>query len=66
MTHLLRAAAPAVRAENRRAVDGLLARTLQRALGGGLEDVALDQASSAVADGGLGLRRASRLSLIHI
>ena len=62
VTHLLRAAGPAVTDRERQHFDGLVSNTLQRTLGGGLCTAALDQAAVAVADGGLGMRRAQDLA----
>ena len=62
VTHLLRAAGLRVADDKQQRFDDLVGRTLRRTRGGGVDAAAQDKAATAVADGGLGLRRAHDLA----
>ena len=59
VNHLLRTNAPEVSCEQLQAYDGLMRRSLERILGGPLDDLAFAQAATGVRDSGLGFRLAS-------
>jgi len=63
VTHLLRSHGPAVDRDALVDFDQRLGRALATALGGSLHDEALEQASLAVQEGGLGMRRAVDVAL---
>ena len=59
VTHLLRACGPQVAEDALGEYDAVLRATLERTLGGDIPDAAALQATAAVSDGGLGMRRAT-------
>lgn len=63
VVHLLRGAGSSISIPRLAEYDALLRRSLERILGGPLDDVAWLQATLGVADGGLGFRRARDIAL---
>ena len=59
VTHLLRACGPQVAEDALGEYDAVLRATLERTLGGDIPEAAALQATAAVSDGGLGMRRAT-------
>ena len=63
VTHLMRTNGPQIHDAALQAYDGLMRRSLERILGGGVDDAAFNQAITSVKDSGLGFRLASALAL---